>query len=442
MLKVGVSRELINPARGIPLVGYFNPRPNKGILDSLYVKAILFQQNKTTCGMVVFDLCFVDITLVEDVRKALVKAGIKFADKLIFSATHTHTGPAFMDFFGIKADKNYYKELVNKAVLCIKAAFANLDEASISSCSVNENPYSFNRRYYMKNGKVVTNPGKLNPDIVKPESLIDDEIGILKIEQNGRTIAILTTISNHNDTIGGDLVSADWPGQLEKHIQSKFGYDVDVITLIACSGNINHFDVKSNSNQTCYDEAKRIGKGYAEIILKNLGKAKEVKDDKLSFKSASLKIPLRKISKAEYDTAKKLVSSFKGGANKDLTSEDLAKGHGAVACFFAKQLVNFSDKFSGKTRTFDTGAISFGKEVAFTSLPGEPFVEVALEIKKKSPFRKTYVISHANGKAGYVPLKECFSRGGYEILPVENGGSRKDTAELFVKSSLKLLGTK
>jgi hypothetical protein len=62
-----------------------------------------------------------------------------------------------------------------------------------------------------------------------------------------------------------------------------------------------------------------------------------------------------------------------------------------------------------------------------------------MEIKKKSPFKKTFVISLAQGEIGYVPIKECFTRGGYEILPVECGGSREDTCELFVKSSLKLL---
>lgn len=439
MLKVGVARELINPVRGISLVGYFNPRPNKGILDNLYVKTILFQQNKTICGLVVFDLCFVDANMVEELKKSLAKAGVKFAGKLIFSATHTHTAPGIVDFLGIKADKNYYKGLISRAVDSVKAAFLNLAEASVSYCSVNSNPYAFNRRYFMKNGKVVTNPGKLNPDIVKPESVIDDETGIVKVEQDGRIIAILANITNHTDTVGGDMVSADWPGLMEKYIQNKLGYDVDVLTLVSCSGNINHFDVKSNSNQTCYDEGKRIGSGYGEIILKNLSKAKELKDDKLSFKSANIKIPLRKISLADYKKAKAFVESFKGGSDKDLTSEDLAKGDGAVACFFAKQLIAFYDEFSGKSRTFGAGALTFGGELAFTSLPGEPFVEIALEIKKKSPFKKTFVISLAQGEAGYIPLKECFARGGYEILPVECGGSREDTDQLFVKSSLALL---
>ena len=32
-MEVGVSRVTITPRRGLPLAGYFNPRPNAGALD-------------------------------------------------------------------------------------------------------------------------------------------------------------------------------------------------------------------------------------------------------------------------------------------------------------------------------------------------------------------------------------------------------------------------
>jgi hypothetical protein len=62
-----------------------------------------------------------------------------------------------------------------------------------------------------------------------------------------------------------------------------------------------------------------------------------------------------------------------------------------------------------------------------------------MEIKKRSPFKQTWPVTLGMGECGYVPLAECFKRGGYEILPVVGGGPKESTAELLVKETLKNL---
>ena len=52
MFKVGIAREIITPPRGLPLVGYFNPRPNQGVLDDLQVRVLLFEQDGLIGGLV------------------------------------------------------------------------------------------------------------------------------------------------------------------------------------------------------------------------------------------------------------------------------------------------------------------------------------------------------------------------------------------------------
>jgi hypothetical protein len=269
---------------------------------------------------------------------------------------------------------------------------------------------------------------------------VDREIGLLTVKQNDMTSLIIANIVNHTDTIGGDLVSADWPGRMEKEIQKKIGYDVPVITLIGCSGNINHFDVSTKRNQTSYREANRIGKGYANIILKKLDSFNELKGEFL-ITSQSIEITGRTISDEEASLAKEILRKPEVDNPKgDITSEGLAKGEGYVARFFAEQLLNFKKTQAGKTRIFDQLTLKFGKDLAIISMPGEPFSEIGMSIKKASAFKKTFVVSHGMGKAGYIPLKECFGRGGYETLPVENGGCSPDTAEQLINASCKKLG--
>jgi hypothetical protein len=47
-------------------------------------------------------------------------------------------------------------------------------------------------------------------------------------------------------------------------------------------------------------------------------------------------------------------------------------------------------------------------------LPFEVFVEIGLELKKRSPFAHTMVVGLANGRHGYLPTPEQHRLGGYE----------------------------
>jgi hypothetical protein len=440
MLQVGFSREVITPVRGIPLCGYFNPRPNAGILDDLFVRAVIFKQGRVTAGLVVFDLCLLSTDIIDRIKAGLKAAGINFGDNLIFSPTHTHTGPYIYDMFSTKADAAYLEFLTNHAVCAIRRAYAGLAPAELLIGSVKSNPLAFNRRYWMNNGRVVTNPGKLNPAIVKPEGSVDTEIGVLAVRQGGRISAILANIVNHADTIGGNLVSADWPGRMERAIQNSIGYDAPVLTLIGCSGNINHFDVSTKKDQSGYAEACRIGAGYAGIVAGLLKKLKKLPVETLQITSSKVTIPFRVISAGEVKQAKTVLARIgNAAAGSDMTSEGLASGDGPVAKFFAEQLIEYKKTCSGKSRQFTLVSLKFGDSLALTALPGEPFTEVGLEIKKRSPFKKTWPVTPAMGYCGYISLPECFGRGGYEILPVAIGGPAEDTAIRLIEATLKNL---
>jgi hypothetical protein len=103
------------------------------------------------------------------------------------------------------------------------------------------------------------------------------------------------------------------------------------------------------------------------------------------------------------------------------------------------KLLGFAEHEAGKTRWFETTCLKFGREVAIVSLPGEPFAEIGMRIRERSPFSETIVPSLSQGSCGYVPLKECFPRGGYETLPVRGGGADPDTAQLLIETAVWLL---
>ena len=436
-MEAGFSKVLINPRRGLPLAGYFNPRPNTGVLDDLHVRCMLFRKGRTVCGFVTFDLCLIGAEFVDAVLAQLKKAGFRHGSGLVFSATHAHTAPYTVPLFGTSPDAGYMRDLTAKTVEAVLTAEQNLAPSTLKLGGVKDNPLAFNRRYWMKSGGVMTNPGVKNPDIVKPESTVDREIGVLAVEQDGRVVAILANIVNHTDTVGTSQVSADWPGRMERCIQTALGYDPLVMTLIGCAGNVNQFDVNADTYQGyAYDRAWEIGRCYAERVVAQLKKLRPLEADRLTLVNRKMVIPFRTITKEMCEAAHSVLNRVSTRASgSDLTSEGLATGEGPVARFFAEQTLAVRARCSGKRRTFRLVTLAFGDRFAVTSLPGEPFTEIGLAIKRGSPFKTTWPVALAMGSCGYVPLKPCFARGGDETLPVEGGAPREDTAERLIEAA-------
>jgi hypothetical protein len=53
-------------------------------------------------------------------------------------------------------------------------------------------------------------------------------------------------------------------------------------------------------------------------------------------------------------------------------------------------------------------------DVGIAAIPNEVFVEIGLEIRKRSPLKPTFTIELANGAYGYLPTAEQHKLGGYE----------------------------
>ena len=84
-------------------------------------------------------------------------------------------------------------------------------------------------------------------------------------------------------------------------------------------------------------------------------------------------------------------------------------------------------------------AIRIG-DVAFATMPGEPVVKLGLELKRRSPFNPTGLISYANGYSGYIPVKEDYEKGGYESTPTWWNRLAPGTGEQLLEEDLRLLG--
>ena len=433
MILAGFAQADITPREPVDLAGYFNRRTSAGVLDPLHARAAVFDDGTTRVALVVLDLIGLPLELVNALRERLGDA----LPHLLVVATHTHTAPAVFRIFDPEPQMDYVESVVFPGIEgACRAAAEALAPCSIVTGEAMEQGLAFNRRYWMRDGRVVTNPPKGHPDIVGPEGPVDHQVSVYAFESGGAVRGLLVDACNHTDTIGGSLVSADWPGHMARYVADDIGREVPVLLLNGPAGNINHFDPARPERQASYDESRRIGLGYAACVRTALARATALEASDLAAATLTLGVPYRSVTDEELAAARTVLEREVEERQGDLTAEDLAKGDPMVERIYAAQLLRFTELYGSRdTEAIEINAFRLGK-AAFVGLPGEPFVEIGLAVKQRSPWPLTTVFALCNGVTGYVPLDEHFDHGGYEPRTTAYNRLDRSAGRTFIAQAL------
>ena len=426
-LRVGAAAVVITPAVGAAMAGYYSPRASDGVHDDLYAKAIVFEQDGRKAALVSCDLISMPHRVAAEARRAIEQQvpGLP-PERVMISATHTHTGPVLPT--GSSRDpadegpgavaRQYVQSLPELIAKSVKDADAKLAPAKVSVGAGREERVSFNRRFHMKDGTVGWNAGKLNPDIVAPAGPIDPSVPVVYIETpDGKPVATYVNFAMHLDTVGGLQVSADYPYTLGALLAKVKGRDMLTVFTIGTAGDINHVDVSTKDPQKGPGEAARIGTILAGEVIKTYARLKPVTTTAPRARREIIKLDLAAITPAELEQARKTAVKFGKDAPKFLERVHAYK----VLDVAARE---------GKPLEAEVQVIALGDDLAFVAMPGEIFVELGLAVKKASPFKHTIIAELANGSIGYVPTRKAFGQGNYEAVSARCGtGSGERLAE-------------
>jgi len=450
-LKGGMAQMNITPPIGGRLAGHFYEILSTGIHDSLWAKAVVLQQGKEKFAFVFCDLIGLTLNISTNARSlASAKTGIPVKNILI-AAVHSHTGPLFYGFqhtyFHKKAlvakgddphEKiDYSTLLINQIVKAIVKANENINPIQIEAGIGEQQEVSFNRRFYMKDGKVLFNPGALNPDIVRPAGPVDPEVGILMIRnlKSKKYEGGLTVFAMHADCTGGTEISADYPYYLEQTLKSKFGTNFISAFAIGTCGDINHINVKKNEPIYSASNSKRIGSTLGQTVLNEVAKLKVIRNPSLALISTKIALPLQVPTENQIDSAKMIINKL----YEVRASGDYLKRAGGESGDFLKR-VEMSKYISLQNRKRNVQAevqvFRVDSETAIVGLPGEIFVELGLAIKKRSPFKNTIIITVCNNRISYIPTRKAFREGSYEVT---NAVIKPSAGEMLVETAVKLL---
>jgi neutral ceramidase len=442
LLKGSVAVRDITAPIGYRLCGYFYERFSTGVHDPLLAKAVYLEQGDQKIALVFCDLIGVPQTLTDQVRaEAVARFGIPGTNVLV-AATHSHTGPLYFDalrnYFHQRAEAqhgkdpaetvDYPKFLSAKILEAIAESKQGAAPIELDAGRTFKWGLSFNRRFYMKDGAVVFNPGKLNTNIVRSAGLTDPEVMLLRFRLAGakNPLAIMTSFALHLDTTGGTEYSADYPFYLERTIQKALGEKVVSIFATGTCGDINHIDVASGRPQKGGEEAARIGGALGNAVLQALPQLASISQPMLASRYEQVRTPLQEFSPEQITRARALLEKVGTSSLSFL---------GQVEAYKINDVEELRRR-SGSMLPMDVQVFRLDRNTALVCLPGEVFVDIGLAIKRASPFRETFVIELCNDDIGYVPTRRAFQEGSYETVNsrIQPGGGEK-----LVESAVKLL---
>ncbi len=432
-LRAGAAEVVITPPAGAAMAGYYSNRAATGVHDDLHAKALVFEKDGMRIALVACDLANLPRPYSEAARRIILDQTGIAPDHVMISATHSHTGPVLLtqpSRYNLEGEmkriaEEYAAALPGKIAESVARAVAALQPARVRSAIGREDSLAFNRRYFMKDGTVAWNPRKLDPNIARPAGPTDPALPVLYIETpEAKPIAAYVNYALHLDTTGGLQFSADYSNMLGKVLREAKGPNLVEIFTIGCAGNVNHLDVSLRHPQSGYAEASRIGAVLAAAALKAIQHAPVVDVTALRVSTEMVPLPTPEVTAREAEWAQATAATF---------------GKPAAAPFL--DLVRASKDLDllalhGKPLEGEVQVMALGDQVAFVGLPGEIFVELGLTLKQDSPYSNTIIAELANGALSYIPNRQAYPEGGYEVV---SSRCAPGAGEMLMNSALRQL---
>lgn len=387
LIKMGTCQVNITPPAPTVMAGYAaRTTPSTGVHDSLYATALYFSGEKIKAMIITVDLIGFTSAYIDELKADLSKASGVTPENIMITAVHNHGAPSprSTDSDASNTVPAYVKFMKERLLTMARTASMNPVPVKMG-ISKGECKMNINRRALAANGTIFLGRN--------PEGPCDHDLVIARFEDmNNKPVAVLVNWPCHGTVSGQDntLITGDWPGAAARHIKNNLGKDVVVAVTAGASGDINPL----------YGP----GKNFTEIEAVGFHVALEANSILADIKTYPLK-DVRTVS---------TVMTFPG---KKSSQTDLP----------VEKLEPSSDNEIRLT-VFKIG------ELVLSGVSGELVNEIGMDIKNRSPYAGTIVVTHCNGSSGYICTDKMFPEGGYEVRVTRfMPGVEKPLADKYVE---------
>ena len=442
-LYAGYASTVITPPMGIGISGYFKDRNAEGVLDDLYARAVALRVGEETIAIIAVDLCYIDKPDFKRVLAQIAADNGLAPDHIFMTCTHTHTSPFVNAARSAEIDNQYSLYFNRRVSDAVRFAIEDLKPGKLGWTIGKAENVAFVRRFRMKDGGCRTNPGIGNPDILHPIGDVDERLNVVRIDREGADTIVIGNFGNHPDTIGGNLISADWPGlscvALERAIPG-----VKAIFLNGMQGDVNHINVNAKGGDLNnmfhdfddvhrgYSHAKHIANVVAGGIMAVYEKVNYIDVDEIRCKQQLISVPANKATEEELKQAYVYKKLHEEGHDDQIPFEGMELTTVVAEALRMVRLSTGPDNFE-----LLLSSIAIG-ELALIGVPGEPFTGIGRGLKENKSFALVMPCCLTNGDEGYFPMQDAYDEGGYEA---RSSNYRAGTAEIIVEKGNALLDT-
>ncbi|WP_435005531.1 LamG-like jellyroll fold domain-containing protein [Tundrisphaera lichenicola] len=406
------------------------------VRDPLKVRALVLDDGSSRIAIVVVDSCMLPRDLIDRAKEiAKDRTGIPI-DRMLISATHTHTAPAAMGALGSRADLDYIATLPEQIADSVAQAVARLAPARIGWAVVDDPDHTHCRRWIRRPDRLLADPfgdltvranmhpGYENPDVIGPSGPVDPTLSILALRTpEGKPVAVLANYSMHY--FGTSPVSADYYGAFADRLARLIapgpeGGDCVVMMSQGTSGDQHWMDYGKPKDPITIE-------AYAEAVADRAAEALRKVEYQpwasLAMAEARITLKRRVPDEKRLAWARSMVARMGDQIPRNVPE------------VYAQEAIALHDE---PERELKLQAIRIG-ELGIATIPDEVYALTGLKIKARSPLSPTVVFSLANGSEGYIPPPAQHALGGYTTWPARTAALEVQAEPKIVEAVLGLL---